>query len=73
MSNQMNEEQFKQIMDRFEKIDQRFEQIDNRFVQIEADMVKKSDVFQAVMTVQGFTFAIIIGVIVALNALIGFA
>lgn len=32
----------------------------------------KADVFQSVLTVQGFTFAIVVGVIVVLNSLVGF-
>lgn len=58
MSEQMSEDQFKQLM--------------NRLDHIEGSMVKKSDVFQSVLTVQGFMFAIVVGVVVVLNTLIGF-
>lgn len=54
MSEPMNQQQFDAIIKRLE--------------QIEENMVRKSDVFQSVLTVQGFTFAIIVGVIVVLNA-----
>ena len=44
MSEQMSNEQFQQLMTRLDHI--------------EGNMVKKSDVFQSVLTVQGFMFAI---------------
>ena len=43
-----------------------------RLDHIESNMVKKSDVFQSVLTVQGFMFAIVVGVVVVLNSLVGF-
>ena len=58
MSEQMSNEQFQQLMTRLDHI--------------EGNMVKKSDVFQSVLTVQGFMFAIVVGVVVVLNTLIGF-
>lgn len=44
-----------------------------RLDDLERKMVTKTDVFQSVLTVQGFTFAIMVGVIVVLNAVVGFA
>lgn len=61
----MTAEQFQQIISRLDSMDHRLENV-------EGNMVRKSDVFQSVLTVQGFTFAIVIGVIVALNAIVGF-
>ena len=61
----MTAEQFQQIISRLDAMDHRLENV-------EGNMVRKSDVFQSVLTVQGFTFAIVIGVIVALNAIVGF-
>ncbi|AUQ60972.1 MULTISPECIES: hypothetical protein [Roseobacteraceae] len=58
MSENMTETQFDTLMKRLDHI--------------ESNMVKKSDVFQSVLTVQGFTFAIVVGVIVVLNSLVGF-
>jgi len=58
MSENMTETQFDTLMKRLDHI--------------ESNMVRKSDVFQSVLTVQGFTFAIVVGVIVVLNSLIGF-
>lgn len=58
MSENMTETQFDTLMKRLDHI--------------ESNMVRKSDVFQSVLTVQGFTFAIIVGVIVVLNSLVGF-
>ena len=49
--------------------DAQFEQIMQRFKNIEDNMVRKSDVFQSVLTVQAFTAAIIVGCIVVLNSL----
>lgn len=43
-----------------------------RFDNIEKQMVTKADVFQTVITALGFSFAIIVGVIVVLNSLVGF-
>ena len=57
MSENMSETQFETLMKRLDHI--------------ESNMVRKSDVFQSVLTVQGFTFAIIVGVIVVLNSTIG--
>lgn len=65
MSDNMTAEQFQQIISRLDSMDHRLENV-------EGNMVRKSDVFQSVLTVQGFTFAIVIGVIVALNAIVGF-
>lgn len=65
MSDNMTAEQFQQIISRLDAMDHRLENV-------EGNMVRKSDVFQSVLTVQGFTFAIVIGVIVALNAIVGF-
>ena len=58
MSENMTETQFDRLM--------------KRLAHIESNMVRKSDVFQSVLTVQGFTFAIVVGVIVVLNSLVGF-
>ncbi|WP_298571926.1 hypothetical protein [uncultured Aliiroseovarius sp.] len=58
MSEQMSKDQFEQLMSRLEHI--------------ESNMVRKSDVYQSVLTVQGFMFAIVVGVVVVLNSLIGF-
>lgn len=58
MSEYMTETQFDTLMKRLDHI--------------ESNMVRKSDVFQSVLTVQGFTFAIVVGVIVVLNSLVGF-
>ncbi|WP_386172206.1 hypothetical protein [Sulfitobacter sp. R86518] len=58
MSENMTETQFGTLMKRLDHI--------------ESNMVRKSDVFQSVLTVQGFTFAIVVGVIVVLNSLVGF-
>lgn len=58
MSENMSETQFDTLMKRLDHI--------------ESNMVKKSYVFQSVLTVQGFTFAIVVGVIVVLNSLVGF-
>ncbi|MCV6826071.1 MULTISPECIES: hypothetical protein [Halocynthiibacter] len=58
MSENMTETQFDTLMKRLDHI--------------ESNMVRKSDVFQSVLTVQGFTFAIVVGVIVVLNSLVGF-
>jgi hypothetical protein len=58
MSENMSETQFDTLMKRLDHI--------------ESNMVRKSDVFQSVLTVQGFTFAIVVGVIVVLNSLVGF-
>lgn len=49
-----------------------FDTLIKRLDHIESNMVRKSDVFQSVLTVQGFTFAIVVGVIVVLNSLVGF-
>ena len=49
-----------------------FDTLMKRLDHIESNMVRKSDVFQSVLTVQGFTFAIVVGVIVVLNSLVGF-
>ena len=57
MSENMSETQFDTLMKRLDHI--------------ESNMVRKSDVFQSVLTVQGFTCAIIVGVIVVLNSTIG--
>ena len=48
-----------------------FDTLMRRLTNIEENMVKKSDVFQSVLTVQGFTFAIIVGSVVVLNAVVG--
>lgn len=58
MSENMTETQFDTLMKRLDHI--------------ESNMVRKSDVFQSVLTVQGFTFAIVVGVIVVLNSPVGF-
>jgi tetrahydromethanopterin S-methyltransferase subunit G len=50
------------------KLNGRFDQIDARIEHIEENMVRKSDVFQAVMTVQGLFAAAIVGTVVVLNA-----
>ena len=46
----------------------RLDAADARLKNVEGNMVRKSDVFQSVLTVQGFTFAVIVGLIVILNA-----
>jgi len=48
-----------------------FDILMRRLDNIEDNMVRKSDVFQSVLTVQGFTFAIIVGTAVVLNAAVG--
>ena len=84
MSEPMTQEQFRQIMTRFDAqdasnearfaaIDARFETIDARFEALEANMMRKSDLYPAILTVQGFTMALIVGVTVILNATIGFS
>jgi tetrahydromethanopterin S-methyltransferase subunit G len=50
----MTQEQFKQIM--------------NRLEHIEKSMVTKTDIFQAVLTIQGLTLAVIVGTVVVLGA-----
>lgn len=50
------------------KLNGRFDQIDAKIEHIEENMVRKSDVFQAVMTVQGLFAAAIVGTVVVLNA-----
>lgn len=62
MSDQMSQEQFNTIIARLDASDARLKNV-------EGNMVKKSDVFQSVLTVQGFTFAVIVGMVVVLNAL----
>lgn len=62
MSDHMSKEQFDTIIARLEAADARLKNV-------EGNMVKKSDVFQSVLTVQGFTFAVIVGMVVILNAL----
>lgn len=63
------ETRFEKIDERFEKIDERFVQFDDRLNAIESRMITKADVFQAVLTVQGFTAACIVGTVVVLNAI----
>tara|TARA_R110002073_G_scaffold191995_1_gene350778 strand:- start:47 stop:235 length:189 start_codon:yes stop_codon:yes gene_type:complete len=58
----MSQEQFNTIIARLDASDARLKNV-------EGNMVKKSDVFQSVLTVQGFTFAVIVGMVVVLNAL----
>lgn len=62
MSDQMSQEQFNTIIARLDASDARLKNVED-------NMVKKSDVFQSVLTVQGFTFAVIVGMVVVLNAL----
>ena len=50
------------------KLNGRFDQIDAKIGHIEENMVRKSDVFQAVMTVLGLFAAAIVGTVVVLNA-----
>ncbi|WP_179381292.1 hypothetical protein [Jannaschia marina] len=50
------------------KLNGRFDRIDAKIEHIEENMVRKSDVFQAVMTVQGLFAAAIVGTVVVLNA-----
>ena len=69
MSKEMTADQFEQIMARLERIDAQMDRLDTRLEHVEDNMVRKSDVFQAVLTVQAFTAAIIVGCIVVLNAL----
>ena len=64
----MTDEQFQKIDEQFQKIMDRLDATDARLKNVEENMVRKSDVFQSVLTVQGFTFAVIVGLIVALNA-----
>lgn len=61
MSENMSQEQFNTIISRLDAADARLKNV-------EGNMVRKSDVFQSVLTVQGFTFAVIVGLIVILNA-----
>ncbi|MBE0455365.1 MAG: hypothetical protein IBX58_17050 [Roseovarius sp.] len=58
----MTNEQFQQIIQRLERMDQ-------RIGHVEDNMVRKSDVFQSVLTVQAFTAAAIVGTVVVLNAI----
>jgi|TARA_R100001369_G_scaffold73510_1_gene102102 hypothetical protein len=58
----MSQEQFNTIIARLDASDARLKNVED-------NMVKKSDVFQSVLTVQGFTFAVIVGMVVVLNAL----
>lgn len=62
MDTSMSQEQFQEIIQRLETVDRRLEHV-------ETNMVSKSDVFQSVLTVQAFTAAVIVGVIVTLNSL----
>jgi len=62
VSDQMSQEQFNTIIARLDASDARLKNVED-------NMVKKSDVFQSVLTVQGFTFAVIVGMVVVLNAL----
>ena len=62
MSDPMSQEQFNTIIARLDASDARLKNVED-------NMVKKSDVFQSVLTVQGFTFAVIVGMVVVLNAL----
>ena len=50
------------------KLNGRFDQIDAKIEHIEENMIRKSDVFQAVMTVHGLFAAAIVGTVVVLNA-----
>ena len=82
MTNNMTNEQFRELISRFDRVDQRFEHVDGRLDRvdqrldrleervdhIEERMVTRHDVFQAVFTVQGFTFAVIVGCIVVLSS-----
>ena len=43
--------------------EQQFEKLNERFDAIEKRMITKSDLFQAVFTVHGFTIAVIVGII----------
>ena len=69
MSDPMNQDQFDKIMSRFDAQDAKY---DARFKAIEDNMVRKTDLYQAIFTVQGFMIAIVVGVVVVLNATIGF-
>lgn len=48
--------------------EQQFQKLNERFDAMEKRMITKSDLFQAVFTVHGFTLALIVGVIVTLNS-----
>jgi len=68
----MSQEQFNTIIARLDASDARLKNVEGNMVRlqnVEGNMVKKSDVFQSVLTVQGFTFAVIVGMVVILNAL----
>jgi hypothetical protein len=45
-----------------------FQQIMSRLEHIEKSMVTKTDIFQAVLTIQGLTLAVIVGTVVVLGA-----
>ena len=59
MANTMTKEQFDTIIKEIETL--------------KRTQISKSDVFQAVLTVQGFTAAIIVGCVVVLNSLGAFS
>lgn len=70
MSDTMDKDQFDQIMSCFDAQDEKY---DARFQAIENNMVRKTDLFQSILTVQGFMLAIVVGVVVVLNATVGFS
>lgn len=80
MSDQtMSEEQFNQLMSRMDQIDNKFDKIDNKFEMVDlrlghigSNMVTKLEVFQSVLSVQGFILASLVGLVVVWNVLVGF-
>ena len=71
MSEPMNTKQFDRIMSRLDQMDTRIAGMDTRVARVEEKMVQKGDLFQSIFTVQGFMLAVIVGVVVVLNATIG--
>lgn len=69
MDTSMSQEQFQEIIRHLNVMDGRLDAVDRRLEHVETNMVSKSDVFQSVLTVQAFTAAVIVGVIVTLNSL----
>ena len=68
----MNDKAAEAIMERLDAIDTTIATMDSKIAMVDEKMVTKADIFQSVLTVQGFTFAIIVGVVVVLNSIIGF-
>lgn len=69
----MSQTDIQLILDRLDQLDSRMDTFGERLDSVEKHMVTRSDVFQAVLTVHGFSFAAIIGTVVVLNAVGAFA